>query len=85
MFKRYRATRVIQVFTPCLLVICGANALLAQTPASADQAVLSMVKYSGALSGADGKPLTGLTANQVEVTAFKGGKFFGAAFDLIVY
>ena len=59
MLKPNRATRIIQVFTLCLLVIGSAIALMAQTPASADQVVPSMVKYSGFLSGTDGKALTG--------------------------
>ncbi len=59
MSKPKRATRIIPVVTLCLLVICSAIALMAQPPAGTDQVVPSMVKYSGTLSGADGKPLTG--------------------------
>lgn len=65
MFKPNRATRIIPVFTLCLLVTWSAIGLMAQTPASVDQAVPSqvvpsMVKYSSVLSGNDGKPLSGI-------------------------
>ena len=59
MFKPNRATRIIPVFTLCLLVVCSAISLMAQTPAGTDQVVPSMVKYSGVLFGTDGKPLGG--------------------------
>jgi hypothetical protein len=42
----------------CLLLICSAALLMAQQPASADSVVPSMVRFSGTLSDANGKPLT---------------------------
>jgi hypothetical protein len=46
--------------TLVLLLICSAVPLMAQqTTAATDSIVPSMVKFSGTLSGDDGKPLTG--------------------------
>jgi hypothetical protein len=43
----------------CLLLICCALPLMAQSAPSAESVVPAMVKFSGTLNDADGKPLTG--------------------------
>jgi hypothetical protein len=43
----------------CLLLICCALPVMAQRAASAESVVPAMVKFTGTLSDADGKPLTG--------------------------
>lgn len=43
----------------CLLLICCALPLVAQSAASADSVVPGMVKFTGALNDSNGKPLTG--------------------------
>jgi len=59
MFKPNCATRIIPALTLCFLVVCSAMTLMAQPSAGSDQVVPSVVKYSGILSGSDGKPLGG--------------------------
>jgi hypothetical protein len=43
----------------CLLLICCALPLVAQNSASTESVVPAMVKFTGTLNDADGKPLTG--------------------------
>ncbi len=44
----------------CLFLFCFATASMAQQAAATDRTVPSLVKFSGTLTGADGKPLTGV-------------------------
>jgi hypothetical protein len=44
----------------CLFLFCFATASMAQQAAAPDHTVPSLVKFSGTLTGADGKPLTGV-------------------------
>ena len=44
----------------CLFLFCFATASMAQQAAATDHTVPSLVKFSGTLTGADGKPLTGV-------------------------
>jgi len=46
--------------TLMLLLVCANLPLMAQQTSTADNIVPSMVKFSGTLSGTDGKPLTGI-------------------------
>ena len=55
----FRINRTKIGFTLCLLLICPVISLMAQQTATADGVVPSVMKFSGTLSGADGKPLTG--------------------------
>ncbi|HEY6763349.1 MAG TPA: hypothetical protein VI386_01145 [Candidatus Sulfotelmatobacter sp.] len=43
----------------CLMLICPVISLMAQQTATADGVVPSVMKFTGTLSGTDGKPLTG--------------------------
>ena len=55
----FRINRTKIAFTLCLLLICPVISLMAQQTATADGVVPSVMKFTGTLSGADGKPLTG--------------------------
>lgn len=44
----------------CFFLFCFATASMAQQAATTDHAVPSLVKFSGTLTGPDGKPLTGI-------------------------
>ena len=55
----FRINRTKIGFTLCLLLICPVISLMAQQIATADGVVPSVMKFTGTLSGADGKPLTG--------------------------
>jgi hypothetical protein len=55
----FRINRTKIGFTLCLLLICPVISLMAQQTATADGVVPSVMKFTGALYGADGKPLTG--------------------------
>jgi hypothetical protein len=55
----FRINRTKIGFTLCLLLICPVISLMAQQTATADGVVPSVMKFTGTLSGADGKPLTG--------------------------
>jgi hypothetical protein len=54
----FQTNRANAGFTLCLLLICCALPSIAQQIASVDR-VVPLVNFSGTLSGADGKPLTG--------------------------
>ena len=51
--------RISLSFSLCLLLLCCAIPVMAEPTASADHVVPSVVKFTGTLSGTDGKPLTG--------------------------
>jgi hypothetical protein len=55
----FRINRTRIGFSLCLLLICPVMSLMAQQIATADGVVPSVMKFTGTLSGADGKPLTG--------------------------
>jgi hypothetical protein len=55
----FRINRTKIGFTLCLLLICPVISLMAQQTATADGVVPSVMKFTGTLSGTDGKPLTG--------------------------
>jgi hypothetical protein len=55
----FRINRTRIGFSLCLLLICPVMSLMAQQIAAADGVVPSVMKFTGTLSGADGKPLTG--------------------------
>jgi hypothetical protein len=56
MFRTNR-TKLRLVF--CFLLICSAISLMAQQASTADSVVPAVVKFTGTLNDADGKPLTG--------------------------
>jgi hypothetical protein len=54
-----RSKRTTNCFILCLLLICSAISVMAQQAASTDSVVPFIMKFTGTLSGSDGKPLTG--------------------------
>jgi len=55
----FRTNRTKLRFTFCFLLICSAISLMAQEASTADSVVPAVVKFTGTLNDADGKPLTG--------------------------
>ncbi len=55
----FRTDRTKVHFAICFLLICSAISLMAQPSSSSDSVVPAMVKFTGTLNDADGKPLTG--------------------------
>jgi hypothetical protein len=56
----FRTNRTKFRFTLCFLLICSAISLMAQQASTADSVVPAIVKFTGTLNDADGKPLTGI-------------------------
>jgi hypothetical protein len=55
----FRTNRTKLRLISCFLLICSAISLMAQRAATADSVVPAVVKFTGTLNDADGKPLTG--------------------------
>ena len=55
----FRTNRTKLHLISCFLLICSAISLMAQQASTADTVVPAVVKFTGTLNDADGKPLTG--------------------------